>query len=680
MITLFLFIVFLVGLTYQHWIRPQTSPISKFKQFKVPIIILGLLLTPLLIFNIAPNEGRRMSQEEYIAYLEKDGSEDEIIRNYLRIMEKQPRDLEIRFQFIRQSSKTDFFEKERLSDFPFSSNAFVQRQSIAFAEAYLFPTDSINANPVKGAIYSNYILAIEQEGKGNPLLAKLYYFQELEKHPNYKPALRNLLQLARNHYPKLFRKYIKQKRFIDILSNSEQRYLYFQNGQWFDYFKVINKMAFGEIQIFAFLAALAISILWLIFMRSLDVFNKEKWRDILLVFIFGGLFTHVCLLGYDFAHYSLNFTINGHAINDFLYCTFVIGMSEELVKLLPWLLFLVLTKKAKEPYDYLLYASVSALGFAFVENFSYLENPGNITSRSIISTVAHMFDACIVAYGFILGRYKAKSIFMKILFPIAGFLLACLAHGFYDFWLISPAVQAYSMLTIVFFVISVHLWFQLLNNAINNSPFYRARAFNPIIQLDMLAIGTVAILALEYFIMNDRYGTENANQTIMSRGWVVPVFLTYMIVLFAEFKIVKGRWKRFRFSLPRALSFFGNFGRFSEDKTISHVNYEGLELRLFVEKSNRFVGNKFPVSGRCEGLVTVSGSENWSLFRIVSDFSYAGYRSDYVIIRTKDPSESLETDKVEILMLFVPLGLSPHANGLETKQLRFTGRAFARKI
>jgi len=646
----------------------------------VPIIILGLLLTPLLIFNIAPNKGRELTQEEYITYLEKYGSEDEIVANYLELMEQQPENLELRFQFIRQTSKTDFFDEESVQDFPFSRNAFVQQQSTAFAQAYLFPRDTVDAAPVKGAIYSNYILGIEQEGKGNPLLAKLYYFQELDKHPNYKPVLRNLLELTQVHYPKTFQKYIKQKRFIDVLSNSEQRYLYFQRGQWFDYFKVINKMAFGEIEIFAFLAALAISVLWLIFMRSLDVFNKEKWRDIVFVFLLSGIFTHVCLLGYDFAHYSLNFTVNGNALNDFLYCTFVIGFSEEVVKLLPWLLFLILAKKAKEPYDYLLYASVSALGFAFVENFSYLENPGNITSRSIVSTVAHMFDACIVAYGFILGRYKAKSRPMKIIYPIVGFALACLAHGFYDFWLISPAVKAFSMLTIVFFVISVHLWFQFLNNAINNSPFYRARAFNPIVQLDMLAIGTVAILSMEYFIMNDTYGTENANQTIMNRGWVVPVFLTYMIVLFADFKIVKGRWKRFRFSLPRAFNFFGNFGRFSEDKSVTHTSYEGVQLRLFVEKSNRYVGSKFPVSGRCEGLVTVSGSENWSLFRLTSEFSYAGYRSDYVIIRTKEPSESLETDKVEILLLFIPVGVSPHANSLETKQLRFTGKAFARKV
>ncbi len=680
MITLFLFLVFLGGLTFQHWMRPQLKGTSTLRQFRVPIIVTALLFVPIVLFNTSPSDGQKMSREEHIAFLEKYGGENEVIEAYERFMKSNERDLELRFRFVKHVSTTVFFDKESLRNYTFSTNKFVQQQSIAYAEAYLFPYDSIAAKPIKGAPYSNFILAVEQTRKGNPLLAKLYYYQELDVQPQNKTVLHALLELSRRYFPEDYTKFLTQKRFIQTLSLPEQRYIHFQRGAWWSYFKVINEMTFGDIQLLAFVAALAIAIMWMLFLRSLDVFNKEKWRDILIVFILGALYTHLCLIGYDFAHYSLNFTINGTALNDFFYCSFVIGLSEELVKLLPWFLFLWLSKKAKEPYDYLLYASVAALGFAFVENFSYLENPGNITTRSIMSTVAHMFFSSIVAYGVILGRYKAKTTYLKIGFPIAGFLLACLAHGFYDFWLISPAVEAFSTFTIVFFVLSVHVWFLFLNNAINNSPFYVARAFNPTIQLDMLAIGIVSILALEYVIMNEVYGTEHANNAMRYRGWMVPVFLSYVIVLFSEFKVVKGKWKRFRINIPRAFQFFANRGKFSEEQTISSENYDGLELRLFVQKSNRYVADKFPVSGVCSGNITVSGADNWVLFRVTTEFSYAGFKSDYMILRPKESGASLTTDKVEILLLFVPVGTPLDGQHLETTQLRFTGRAFARTV
>ena len=157
-----------------------------------------------------------------------------------------------------------------------------------------------------------------------------------------------------------------------------------------------------------------------------------------------------------------------------------------------------MARKAKEPYDYMLYASISALGFAFAENLNYLENPGNIMVRSIMSTVGHMFFASIVAYTFIISRYKTKNKTMKILWPIIGFVLAALGHGFYDFWLISEAVSQYSFLTTIFFVISLHIWFVLHNNSINNSPFYTKSRFNSDIQLNLITIGIIGVMMFGY--------------------------------------------------------------------------------------------------------------------------------------------------------------------------------------
>jgi len=683
MITLFFFIVFIAGLTSRNSFQSFNRNFTWYQRFRVPLLIIGILLVPMLIINLFPSNGKELSDKEYLEYLEEKAGETKTLEGYEYYMKNHPNDLEVRFKYINLASDHYSNRKNDLKTYYYSSNDFVQKQSIAYAEAYHFYMDSVPARPIPDELYSNYILAIEKSNQGDHKSAKHYLLKEIEKNPEYEPAYLYLIKLSIIHYPNDYEKYMRQKRFVKTFPFSQQRYIYFKSGQWYKYIEIISKKVFRHVSPLALIAALVISMIWMVFLRSLDVFNKEKWSDMIVVFVLGGLFTNFCLIGYDFFHYSVGAGLNGRMINDFLYCTFVIGFSEEVVKLIPWIAFIFLAKKAKEPYDYLLYASVSALGFAFVENFMYLENPGNITVRSILSTVGHMFDASLVAYGFILGRYQAKSRLMKWMYPIAGFLAGCLAHGFYDFWLISPGFKSYYFITVIFFVISVHIWFKFLNNAMNHSPYFTARSFNPIRQLNLLGIGFASILMVEYIIFNYRFGTEEANYKISSFGWTVPVFLSYTTVLFAEFRLVRGKWKKFRFNWAKSLSFFGNFGRIPTDNqtdSSDYSSYEGLQLRLFVPKSNRYVGSKFPVRGSCVGFITVSGVDNWTLFEISSEFNYAGFRSDYVIIRSKTPSEALNSDKVEILLLFIPVGTSLDNDTLQTGNLRFTGKAFARPI
>lgn len=683
MITLFFFIVFIAGLTFQNGFRPSNKTQVWHKRFRVPLIIVAILLIPLIAINTFPSEGRILSDKEYLQYLEEKAGETATLEGYEEYMKAHPNDLEVRFKYISLASDHYSDRKDELKTYNYSPNYFVQRQSLAYAEAYHFYSDSIDAKPIPDQRFSNYILAIEKSNQDDHEAAKEYILKEIELNPNYEPAYSFLIKLSIFHFPEDYKRYMRQKRFVQTLPFGQQRYIYFKSGQWYKYIEIISKKVFRNISPLAFVGALVISIIWMIFLRSLDVFIREKWRDMIIVFLIGGLATNFCLIGYDFFHYSIGANLNGTMLNDFLYCTFVIGLSEETVKLIPWIAFIFLARKAKEPYDYLLYASVSALGFAFVENFMYLENPGNITVRSILSTVGHMFDASLVAYGFILGRYQAKTRLMKWIFPIAGFMAGCIAHGFYDFWLISPGFKSFYFITVIFFVISVHIWFKFLNNAMNHSPFFVARSFNPIRQLNLLGIGFASILMVEYIIFNYRFGTEEANYKISSFGWTVPVFLSYTTVLFTEFKLVRGKWKKFRFNWMKSLSFFGNFGRIHSQDSLDNYgyeSYEGLRLRLFVSKSNRYVGKKFPISGACVGFISVSGVDNWTLFEVTSEFNYPGFRSDYVIIRSKLASEALNTDKAEVILLFIPAGVSIESDSLETGNLRFTGKAFARPI
>ncbi|MCB0779423.1 MAG: PrsW family intramembrane metalloprotease, partial [Flavobacteriales bacterium] len=89
--------------------------------------------------------------------------------------------------------------------------------------------------------------------------------------------------------------------------------------------------------------------------------------------------------------------LTGDLWDDLVYSVVAIGLVEEVVKLLPYLLIWRLTRQVDEPFDHLLYGSIAALGFAFMENTLYLESTRltAVTGRALLASVAHMFDTSI---------------------------------------------------------------------------------------------------------------------------------------------------------------------------------------------------------------------------------------------------------------------------------------------
>ena len=166
------------------------------------------------------------------------------------------------------------------------------------------------------------------------------------------------------------------------------------------------------------------------------------------------------------------FTLNGQVLNDLLYCIIGIGVIEELVKIIPVILILKYTRAINEPVDYLIYGSVSALGFAFAENLLYFNSygPQIIMGGALTAVIFHMFLTSLAAYGLMLKKYKSsKGIltdFMKY------FLLAAIIHGVYDFWLINPTVHRFALLSIIILVFCLSFFNTLISNALSNSEFF----------------------------------------------------------------------------------------------------------------------------------------------------------------------------------------------------------------
>ena len=293
--------------------------------------------------------------------------------------------------------------------------------------------------------------------------------------------------------------------------------------------------------IIGFFFSAAISLLWIVYIRKLDIYEQEKWRYIGLVFIMSCA-TIWLVFPISRLINNLGFSLTGEPINDFLYCVISIGMVEELVKMIPVLIIILNMKVINESYDYLFYASVSALGFAFIENILYINSSemSSVIARLLVASVAHMTFTTTIFYGVLLSQFK----YIKIPDPfvyLSFFLLASLAHGFYDFWLINQWASQYEGLTMLFFIVSMHIWFTMLNNGLNISQFYDRSIPLRIDKIKAYLIYALLVVFMSAFlVVGLLHGKRAANLFFWSNIISFGYFFIYIIYSHNRFKIVRG--------------------------------------------------------------------------------------------------------------------------------------------
>ncbi|HIP37740.1 MAG TPA: PrsW family intramembrane metalloprotease [Crocinitomix sp.] len=306
--------------------------------------------------------------------------------------------------------------------------------------------------------------------------------------------------------------------------------------------------------IFSILVSFLISLVWLIYIYRLDIFNKEKKRNIFLIILLSSILTSFAEIPYNFIH-SLGFTDTINPVDSFIYSVFGIGLIEETIKFIPLIIILWFTKAIDEPYDYILYASASALGFSFVENTMYLNQHGIeiISARALYATVAHMTFSSMIAYGLFLIKFKKTQIPAIIIFPLFCFL-AIFSHGFYDFWLINKSVSAYSGLTTIFFLTTVHIWFSIKNNTINTSNYYNKTKFinNDKIKV-YLIISLLSILMFSYVYVALKWNSKTANVFLLKSTFVYGYIIFYLIATLSKFNLTKDLIKPFKLSFKHLI-------------------------------------------------------------------------------------------------------------------------------
>lgn len=413
-------------------------------------------------------------------------------------------------------------------------------------------------------------------GLNNFNKAKYHYNKELKQNKPDSSVLNNIfkIELKHNNVPKALT-YVYNKNTSKFVNFNDKIKVLFKVNDIKTYTVEIFKNFINNINIISLIATILITLVWLFYVYSVDLFEKEKLIYVWICLLLGMIFTFGVYYIYSFIDLFYHYEVTQTNINNFLHNVFRVGMVEELMKIIPVLLILTFSRTINEPFDYLFYACVSALGFAFIENLVYINNYSIeiLHGRALMATVGHMIDTSIVAYGLMLAKYKynnKNSFFIFLLFLFLG----SLTHGTYNYLL----QENLSLVFAIFFLLCIKIWVTLFNNALNNSSFFDYKIILNDENLKFYVVVSFSIiLAFEYITIGYLYSPDKANASLSEISSVGFILILYLSVRLTNYNLVKGKWLQFEFSLNPFKNKFKS------------INYVG--IKVLITPYNDNIGN-----------------------------------------------------------------------------------------
>lgn len=197
------------------------------------------------------------------------------------------------------------------------------------------------------------------------------------------------------------------------------------------------------------LLGFAPGLFWLWFFRRKDDLEPEPPLVVLRVFALGAIATGpVILLRPELAAWLPQAAGVGRDLADAFLVT---ALPEEAVKLAALVVGVAFSREFDEPLDGLIYGVAAALGFASVENVLFLLSATDhwiVVQRAFTATLGHVAFTGVAGWGIGQARF-GRGLPARVLLPAAGFALAVLLHGGYDFFLFREGAERYLALLLV---------------------------------------------------------------------------------------------------------------------------------------------------------------------------------------------------------------------------------------
>lgn len=199
------------------------------------------------------------------------------------------------------------------------------------------------------------------------------------------------------------------------------------------------------------LAAIVPSLVYLVWIRNSEIYNRERWGNVLSVYLFGMVISILAAVllesvaieliyapGSMFSQGFWSFEPYDPTLEIIILAVIIAPLVEEWTK--GWGV-LAIRNKIREPEDGLIYGAAAGLGFAALENVFYNSSAllsgfdvfvGTAVLRAATSTLLHASASAILGYG--IARkylYGAKGTKVSWLpYYLAAVLLHAIFNGF----------------------------------------------------------------------------------------------------------------------------------------------------------------------------------------------------------------------------------------------------------
>lgn len=205
-------------------------------------------------------------------------------------------------------------------------------------------------------------------------------------------------------------------------------------------------------------------IIYAVWMRNTEKYNREKWKPIILCFVWGATIAIIASIILELIlGISLAISIDNSNNFGLVMAIIVAPFAEEFTKPLA-LRMKTVKKELDELEDGLIYGAVAGLGFSATENLLYgwsfiseslLIFFVLIIIRSIGGCLLHASATALTGYGYGKSIMKRTS----VLYVLPFFLLAILVHAFYNFLLTFEVIGLVTGLfaALIFVVITIYL-------------------------------------------------------------------------------------------------------------------------------------------------------------------------------------------------------------------------------
>ncbi len=312
-----------------------------------------------------------------------------------------------------------------------------------------------------------------------------------------------------------------------------RRFLALREGRYADYVREAG--AFRRVTAYGLLGALLILGAWFVYLQQIEGFEAKRLGYSVIVLAGGMIFSCFVVPLYDAFAFGLR--ANGTYQKGLIYYVLIVGL-EEALKVVPVLLVMRLTHAIDQPLDYIIYGSISALGFAFVENLL----PGSewrlgaISTRALGAVVLHMTQTSLIMYGLFYSRYRVQK--KPLQYFLLAFGAACVLHGIFDF----SANRSWGILAALVQIYCIREYGVFINYTLNLSERNPDRSKRQLELTEYLCYALAAIVMLQYVAMAVKYGPSNANSAFRWTAIFSYFWLCMILVNLGSFDLQKRLW------------------------------------------------------------------------------------------------------------------------------------------